>query len=99
MNDNSSVYLDTSVLAKWYLLESNSEQVAEYIISLNQAADKLFAQAAKAIGFKVDEILKLKSPQQTVGVICWGRSASLSSMRGAPVLQLYKSDWRVDESY
>ena len=47
MNDNSSVYLDTSVLAKWYLLESNSEQVAEYIISLNQAA--------KAIGFKVDE--------------------------------------------
>jgi predicted nucleic acid-binding protein len=38
MNDNYNVYLDTSVLAKWYLSESNSERVAEYIIGLNQAA-------------------------------------------------------------
>ena len=37
-NANASVYLDTSVLAKWYLSEANSEQVTEYIISLNQAA-------------------------------------------------------------
>ena len=38
MNDNTSVYLDTSVLAKWYISVANSEQVTEYIISLNQAA-------------------------------------------------------------
>jgi predicted nucleic acid-binding protein len=36
MNDKR-VYLDTSVLAKWYLTEVNSEQVADYIVSLDLA--------------------------------------------------------------
>lgn len=38
MNDSSRVYLDTSVLAKWYLSEANSEQVSDYIVSLDFAA-------------------------------------------------------------
>ncbi len=37
MNDKS-VYLDTSVLAKWYINEVNSEQVADYIVNLNVSA-------------------------------------------------------------
>ncbi len=37
MNDER-VYLDTSVLTKWYLTEVNSEQVADYIASLEIAA-------------------------------------------------------------
>jgi len=37
MTDNRVVYLDTSVLAKWYLAESNSEQVSDYIIGLDNA--------------------------------------------------------------
>lgn len=36
MNDER-VYLDTSVLAKWYLNEVNSEQVADYIANLEVA--------------------------------------------------------------
>jgi predicted nucleic acid-binding protein len=36
MNDKIA-YLDTSVLAKWYLNEINSEQVADYIVNLNSA--------------------------------------------------------------
>ena len=35
MSDNNSVYLDTSALAKWYISESNSEQVSAYIIELD----------------------------------------------------------------
>jgi predicted nucleic acid-binding protein len=38
MSDKTNVYLDTSVLVKWYLPEANSTQVTEYIISLNNAA-------------------------------------------------------------
>jgi uncharacterized protein len=38
MNANGAVYLDTSALAKWYLLEPNSAQVTEYIINLERAA-------------------------------------------------------------
>ena len=38
MNDKLDVYLDTSVLAKWYLAESNSEQVADYIVGLDSPA-------------------------------------------------------------
>lgn len=37
MNDKLIVYLDTSVLAKWYLAEANSEQVVEYITGLDRA--------------------------------------------------------------
>ncbi len=37
MNDKLIVYLDTCVLAKWYLAESNSEQVADYIVGLESA--------------------------------------------------------------
>lgn len=37
MSDNNSVYLDTSALAKWYISESNSEQVSAYIIELDIA--------------------------------------------------------------
>ena len=37
MTDNRVVYLDTSVLAKWYLSEPNSEQVSDYIIGLDSA--------------------------------------------------------------
>jgi predicted nucleic acid-binding protein len=37
MNDKSIVYLDTSVLAKWYIAELNSERVAEYIIAIDNA--------------------------------------------------------------
>lgn len=37
MNDKHIVYLDTSVLAKWYLAESNSEQVTDYIVGLDIA--------------------------------------------------------------
>ena len=37
MNDKP-VYLDTSVLAKWYINEANSEQVADYIVKLDIAA-------------------------------------------------------------
>lgn len=37
MNDKP-VYLDTSVLAKWYINEVNSEQVADYIVNLDIAA-------------------------------------------------------------
>lgn len=37
MSDNNAVYLDTSALAKWYLAESNSEQVSAYIIGLDVA--------------------------------------------------------------
>ncbi len=38
MHDKQAVYLDTSALAKWYLQEANSEQVANYIVSLDSAA-------------------------------------------------------------
>jgi uncharacterized protein len=38
MSDNGTVYLDTSVLVKWYLNEIHSEQVSDYIMSLNVAA-------------------------------------------------------------
>jgi predicted nucleic acid-binding protein len=34
---NDSVYWDTSALAKWYLVEHNTEAVTAYIISLDQA--------------------------------------------------------------
>jgi uncharacterized protein len=37
MTDKTIVYLDTSVIAKWYLAEHNSEQVADYIIGLKTA--------------------------------------------------------------
>ncbi len=37
MNDKHT-YLDTSVLAKWYLNEVNSDQVADYIVNLDIAA-------------------------------------------------------------
>jgi predicted nucleic acid-binding protein len=37
MNAKLIVYLDTSVLAKWYLTEANSEQVTRYIVSLQSA--------------------------------------------------------------
>jgi len=37
MNGNGVVYLDTSVLAKWYLAEPNSEKVSDYIIDLDSA--------------------------------------------------------------
>ncbi len=37
MHDKQAVYLDTSALAKWYLHEANSEQVANYIVSLDSA--------------------------------------------------------------
>ena len=37
MTDNRVVYLDTSVLAKWYFSEPNSEQVSDYIIGLDSA--------------------------------------------------------------
>lgn len=37
MTDNRVVYLDTSVLAKWYLAVPNSEQVSDYIIGLDSA--------------------------------------------------------------
>ena len=37
MTGNRVVYLDTSVLAKWYLAEANSEQVNDYIIGLDSA--------------------------------------------------------------
>jgi predicted nucleic acid-binding protein len=37
MSDNNAVYLDTSALAKWYLSESNSEQVSAYIVGLDIA--------------------------------------------------------------
>ncbi|MEC4750159.1 type II toxin-antitoxin system VapC family toxin [Methylomicrobium sp. Wu6] len=37
MSDNSAVYLDTSALAKWYLAESNSEEVSAYIVGLDVA--------------------------------------------------------------
>ena len=37
MNAKRIVYLDTCVLAKWYLAESNSEQVADYIVGLESA--------------------------------------------------------------
>ena len=37
MTDKAIVYLDTGVVAKWYLPEANSEQVAEYIIGLDAA--------------------------------------------------------------
>ncbi len=37
MSDDRIVYLDTSVLAKWYLAESNSESVSDYIIGLDGA--------------------------------------------------------------
>lgn len=37
MSDKNTVYLDTSVLAKWYLSEFNSEQVSAYIIGLEAA--------------------------------------------------------------
>jgi hypothetical protein len=33
MSDKLIVYLDTSALAKWYLLEANSDLAADYIIS------------------------------------------------------------------
>lgn len=36
-SDKRVVYLDTSVLAKWYLLETNSDQVTDYIIGLDSA--------------------------------------------------------------
>ena len=34
---SDSAYLDTSVLAKWYLAEENTEAVTQYIISLEDA--------------------------------------------------------------
>ncbi|MDP1615633.1 MAG: type II toxin-antitoxin system VapC family toxin [Methylococcales bacterium] len=34
---SDSVYLDTSVLAKWYLAEHNTDAVTAYIIALDQA--------------------------------------------------------------
>jgi hypothetical protein len=37
MSGDLCVYLDTSVLAKWYIAESNSEQVSAYIIGLDTA--------------------------------------------------------------
>jgi predicted nucleic acid-binding protein len=37
MSGKSAVYLDTSVLAKWYVAESNSEQVSAYIVGLDEA--------------------------------------------------------------
>lgn len=37
MTGNRVVYLDTSVLAKWYLAEAHSEQVSDYIIGLDSA--------------------------------------------------------------
>ncbi|MEQ1528997.1 MAG: hypothetical protein ABL925_06755 [Methylococcales bacterium] len=37
MSDNREAYLDTSALAKWYLAETNSEQVSDFIISLGSA--------------------------------------------------------------
>ena len=37
MGDKLIVYLDTSVLAKWYLMEANSGQVADYIVNLDSA--------------------------------------------------------------
>jgi predicted nucleic acid-binding protein len=38
MSDNHAVYLDTSALAKWYLAESDSEEVSAYIVGLDTAA-------------------------------------------------------------
>lgn len=38
MNDKAIVYLDTSVLAKWYLAEPNSGLVTDYIVGLHRAA-------------------------------------------------------------
>ena len=38
MTDKAIVYLDTSVVAKWYLAEANSDQVAAYIVGLETAA-------------------------------------------------------------
>ncbi len=35
--NGKTAYLDTSALAKWYLNEINSEQVADYIVNLNSA--------------------------------------------------------------
>lgn len=37
MTGKAIVYLDTSVVAKWYLAEANSEQVADYIVGLETA--------------------------------------------------------------
>ncbi|MGR9085620.1 MAG: type II toxin-antitoxin system VapC family toxin [Gammaproteobacteria bacterium] len=37
MSGSHAVYLDTSALAKWYLTESNSEQVSAYIVVLDVA--------------------------------------------------------------
>lgn len=37
MTDKAIAYLDTSVVAKWYLAEANSDQVADYIIGLEAA--------------------------------------------------------------
>lgn len=37
MNDSLAVYLDTSVLAKWYIAEPDSEQASAYIIGLDEA--------------------------------------------------------------
>lgn len=34
MDDNGTVYLDTSMLAKWYITEANSEQVSDFIVGL-----------------------------------------------------------------
>ena len=36
--DKAIVYLDTSVLAKWYVAEPNSAQVTDYIVGLESAA-------------------------------------------------------------
>ena len=38
MSGNASVYLDTSALAKWYLSETSSKEVSDYIIGLEIAA-------------------------------------------------------------
>lgn len=37
MSDKLIVYLDTSALAKWYLVEANSDQVTDYIVGLDSA--------------------------------------------------------------
>ncbi|MBM4207282.1 MAG: type II toxin-antitoxin system VapC family toxin [Gammaproteobacteria bacterium] len=37
MSDKLNVYLDTSVLAKWYLPEQDSDNVADYIANLEDA--------------------------------------------------------------
>jgi uncharacterized protein YqfA (UPF0365 family) len=64
MSDKLIVYLDTSALVKWYLVEANSDQVTDYIIGLDRAIISTFVnQHAKITRERVESTLKSFHPK------------------------------------